>query len=74
MGNDRYQYHLATFSKLLRGRNPQGPIKPGTEARLIAKSVNFPADLEVLCDPNLFFVDKPAVMGIDSRRLSGGAF
>lgn len=71
---ERYEYHLAVFSKLLRGRSTKGPIKPGTESRIVSLSTSFPEHMMRLCDPNIFFANKPGVMEIDGRLLEGGAF
>jgi hypothetical protein len=81
VGHERYDYHLGVFSKLLRGWKSTGPIKPGTEARIVSRSKNWGAggndggnQLDLLCDPVSYFDGSPEVQSMDARRLSGGTF
>ncbi|WP_299369799.1 hypothetical protein [uncultured Tateyamaria sp.] len=71
---EQYKYHLGIYSKLLRGKGPDGPIKPGVEARLVASTEDFPERYQQLCTTSLFFPENPPVTKIDARRMKGGAF
>ena len=74
MSKSAYAYHLAIYSKLVRGSNPDGPIKQGVEARINHRSEGFPAHLVELCNPGAFFRDAPMVTSIDPRLTQGGTF
>lgn len=71
---ERYTYHLAVYSKLIRGRNNRGPIVPGSEARIVSHSENFPDRLLGIADTHSFFHEKPALMAMDPKKLPGGVF
>jgi hypothetical protein len=74
VGGEIYEYHLGVFSKLLRGWTSTGPIKPGTEARIVSRSKGWDERLDALCDPLSYFEGSPEVQSMDARRLKGGAF
>ena len=69
-----YRYHLGIYSKLIRGNTPDGPIKPGVEAKLIGHTVGFPEKYQQLCTTSLFFPENPPITKIDARCMKGGAF
>lgn len=69
-----YDYHLAVYSKLLRGRTSKGPITQGAEARIISHDKNFRDELQRLVDPQSFFKETPSLMSMDARQMPGGVF
>lgn len=72
--SDVYDYHLAIYSKLIRGHNPDGPVRPGVEARLVGSTPTLPDQYQDLCTTSLFFPENPPVTQIDPRIMQGGAF
>ena len=69
-----YRYHLGVYSKLIRGHTPDGPIRPGVEAKLVAHTRDFPENFQQLCTTSLFFPEDPPITKIDARCMTGGAF
>lgn len=74
MTKNVYDYHLGIYSKLIRGGSPDGPIKPGVEAKMIGHTLDFPSAFHVLCTTSFTFPSDPPVTKIDARRMPGGAF
>ena len=70
----KYQYHLAIYSKLIRGHSPDGPVRPGGEARLVGSTPELPEYYARLCTPTTFFPETPPITRIDLGLLPGGAF
>ncbi|MCB9930767.1 MAG: hypothetical protein H6844_15300 [Alphaproteobacteria bacterium] len=68
------QCHLLVTGKLIRGHNPDGPIRPGTEHRVTGMSSGFPLWLQSHCTPESFFKLWGGVTAVDAGRFDGGAF
>lgn len=69
-----YKYHLAVYSKLIKGSDPNGPIVKGSEARVNGRSADFPQLLVPFCRTASFFKKDPPITEIDPRTAKGGVF